>query len=127
MGDLNIANAPRPKLSFLAPSAGAPVGGVSGRVKEESPRKMPQPPPIKKKLGEAAPPAKTSTTKLTTIQPAVPKIKTLGAEAESGICLKTTVLMSGIDGIKQRPEMSIKTISDTNGTTTAPPAAWDSA
>src|ERR1039457_5269942 len=88
---------------------------------------MPQPPPIKKKLGEAAPPAKTSTTKLTTIQPAVPKIKTLGAEAESGICLKTTVLINGIDGIKQRPEMSIKTISDPNGTTTAAPAACNSA
>src|ERR1035438_2348850 len=79
---------------------------------------------MKKKFGEPAPPAKTSTTKFTRIQPAVPKIKTLGAEAESGICLKTTVLINGIDGIKQRPEMSIKTINDPNGTA---PAARDSA
>ena len=54
-------------------------------------------------------------------------MKTLGAEAESGICLKTTVLINGIDGMKQMPEMSIKTISDPKGTTTAPPAARDSA
>ena len=39
-------------------------------------------------------------------------MKTLGAEDEFGICLNTTVLISGIDGMKQIPEMSINAISD---------------